>query len=178
MLIGNDYGIIILMRKKIVNFLLSVVVISSLLCGCATEEVFTPSEDNFVVNSDNSISGLTVGSSFTDFCNVYNSYPLQILNADNTLATFVIPDFEKEPEATNPSTTLMASCFIVDGQAVMTEELINQTGQTADTLNAYLTSAEYLGKHSVLFRYVIFTFADGIITEIESDVLDYNNELM
>ena len=54
------------------------------------------------------------------------------------------------------------------------EELCAENKVEPTQLYALLSSSAYLREHSVVYRYLRFTWADGSISRIQSDELNYN----
>lgn len=91
--------------------------------------------------------------------------------------TVVADDGSADQEYIPHTGKYMISAFYIDNEPKSVEELMAETGATADGLSDRLTSPEYLAEHSVMFRYIIFTIEDDIVTDVEGDYLDYNTEL-
>lgn len=172
------------MRSKLSNaglyirvMLVIAVCAACVLGGCGNE--FVPIEDDFSVNDKTTSAGISVGATFSEFAEVYSEFPIQrIDNSDGgNWVAYSIPNLKKTPDAGNDDMTLMVSYFFVDGVAVSTKTLLEETGTESENLVEYLSSPEYLNDHSVVFRYMIFDFSAGTITDIRADYLDYNNEL-
>lgn len=157
---------------------LSVILISTILAftiiGCGDELVIN--EEDFILLSDSTNTGITVGSSFEDFANAYSKYPTQLLDSNGEWKPFEYPAQENYVSTKNDC-SLMISTFCIDGVPTSTQVLMEQTGLDAVALNDYLASPEYLSSHKVVFRYIVFVFDDGIISALDDNYLDYNNEL-
>jgi len=160
--------------RKISIILLSVMLIA-ILNGCS--EKITISESDFILSEDVTKAGITVGSSWNDFYTCYQAYPTQLLDDNGNWSSFSYPKEKEETTLYKSTMSLMISYFFIDGVATDTADLMEATGKSADELNDYLASKEYLSSHKVIFRYIVFDFTDGVITSLDDNFLDYNTEL-
>ena len=157
-------------------------VLSLVLTACGEEWV--PSVSDFQVKDGVASSGITEGSTFSEFAESYRDFPLQIAEISETdegtvqvFNPYTLPKEDEMPEATQLNMTLMTSYFFVDNKPRSTESLMEETGMESLSLIEHLRSDEYLAEHKVVFRYIFFEFENGIVTSVSGDYFDYNNEL-
>ena len=161
----------------------ALVALMILLCqGCSSVEI--PESHAISVDSEGRTgTGISVGSTYDDLAKAYGAYYVQKINGEE----FEPYTFEASPEAGDGSVSedmsmshdgeYMVAAFYVDDNPASVEELSFETGIAPKDLADHLASNEYLAGHTVLYRYVIFTVKDNIVTDIRSDYLDYNGEL-
>ena len=64
--------------------------------------------------------------------------------------------------------------FFVDDKATDVENFKNKNNITSD-LNSWLeNNTEYLQKHKVTYKCLVFTFTNGVITNIQKSEKDFN----
>ncbi len=131
-------------------------------------------------------AGIRVGSSYDEWASSYMEYPVAVLNGDTYEPyAFDIADPEEGEDSAAAGTegdkdhdgTYMISAFYIDDEPTSVKELLNDTGKEPEELSDYLADPEYLSKHTVVYRYMIFTVKDDVISSIDADYLDYNEEL-
>lgn len=150
-----------------------------LMCqGCKGKAV--PESHALTVDSSGVTgAGIMVGSSYDEWIAAYSDYEIQLYDGENFTPFTPVAEDESAEDASpvDHNGRYMVAAFYVDEQPVSTDELCKAENVEADALADYLASPEYLEKHSVVFRYIIFTITDDAVSDIEFDYLDYNNEL-
>lgn len=170
----HSHVILFSMKKTIITSISLFALTSMLLSGCGESRL--PVVDDYTVKKDTTSEGITIGSDFASFAEAYSEYPIQILSSDGSYQSYSLPSPE-EASSISEDMTLMTSFFFIDGIAVPTSQLKEEIGITSSELNEYLRSSEYLNSHEVIFRYILFEFDDGKVSDIEADYLNYNTEL-
>ncbi|MDE5931135.1 MAG: hypothetical protein K2H40_01440, partial [Lachnospiraceae bacterium] len=66
--------------------------------------------------------------------------------------------------------------FFIDGTPVTIEQICTENEIERTDLLSLLSSEEYLQNHTVIYNYMIFTWEDGLITDIHSEFMDYNED--
>lgn len=69
--------------------------------------------------------------------------------------------------------TLIATLFI-DGEPVSEGDFCRENGIELSELPEYISSRAYLRRHDVIYRYLDFQWEGGVITDIYSGELNYN----
>ncbi|MCR5595715.1 MAG: hypothetical protein K6G12_07700 [Lachnospiraceae bacterium] len=198
-----------------------------ILCqGCAKTAV-PEAQDLTADSKGNTGTGITIGSTYAEFAEVYGKYSVQKIDGEN-FEPYAFEDIEELKKAAGSETgssenaagseagssetaagsetgssetaagsetgssetategdltpsphdgAYFVAAFYVDDEPTSVEELCSSTGKDASELADYLSSNEYLAEHTVIYRYVIFTVENDVITAIKSDYLDYNEEL-
>ncbi len=131
-------------------------------------------------------AGISVGSSYDEWANAYMEYPVSVLNGDTYEPyAFDLPGTEEEKSSEEADTadkknhdgTYMISAFYIDDEPTSVKDLLNETGKAPEELSDYLADPEYLSKHTVVYRYMVFGIKDDVVDSIDADYLDYNEEL-
>ena len=168
-------------------------------CGCGAASVpglegftempasLTPPTHMLALDSEGMTgAGISVGSSYDEWASSYMEYPVSVLNGDTYEPyAFDLPDSEEGEGSESADTkdakdhdgTYMISAFYIDDEPTSVKELLSETGKEPEELSDYLADPEYLSKHTVVYRYMIFTVKDDVISSIDADYLDYNEEL-
>lgn len=115
--------------------------------------------------------GIGIGDTPEDFLNAYGDYvietsieygPYQAINND-------------EIPFTDSIRTILPT-FFIDGVPVTIEQICTENKIERADLLSLLSSEEYLQNHTVIYNYMIFTWEDGLITDIHSEFMDYNED--
>lgn len=165
--------------KTRITAVISMIMTCMIMCsGCSGSSV--PDSHALTVDSSGVTgAGIKTGSAYTEWIEAYGDYSIQVYDGEN----FVPFTIEKEDTSGDTASApdhdgrYMVAAFYVDDEPVSTDELCRSENIEADALADYLASPEYLEKHSVVFRYIIFTITDDTVSDIDFDYLDYNNEL-
>ena len=155
------------------------IIICLLICqGCSGKTV--PESHALTVDSSGTTGlGLHTGSSYDEWIGAYGSYEIQKYEGEDLVPFTPVTD-EGDADTSDFADhdgRYMVSAFYIDDIPTSVDELCRSEGVKADALADYLASTEYLERHNVIFRYVIFTITDDVVSDIEFDYLDYNNEL-
>jgi hypothetical protein len=82
-------------------------------------------------------------------------------------------DTEEIPFDSDSLTTILPT-FFIDGTAADTSLFCKENDIEKSDLLTFLTSEDYLSSHTVVYRYLVFTWEKGVITDIQSESMDYN----
>lgn len=142
-----------------------------LLTGCGKEPAATAPEELFQVTDGVTADGVRSGDTPKQFIDAYKDYTIQVAY-NNLESSYVVMDIDKIPYKEDIST--MIANFFVDGEPVSEKELCEENNVQPTQLYALLSSPEYLRDHNVVYRYLRFRWADGLISGVQSDELNYN----
>ena len=158
--------------KKILSFLLIFCILVFVLAGCSgTNRQIT--DKDYILTSDNETSrNITIGSNSNEFIDAYQGCIVTVLYTD---------DNGNVAEEININEIDYTKCcyvylptFFVDNKAIDVENFKNKNNITSD-LNSWLeNNTEYLQKHKVIFKCLIFTFDNGVINNIQKSEKDFN----
>ena len=150
--------------KKILSFLLISCILVFVLEGCSdTNQQIT--DKDYILTSDNKTSrNITIGSNSNEFIDAYQGCVLTVLYSNDN------SNVAKETDINEIDYTkccyVYLSTFFIDDKAIDVENFKNKNDITSD-LNYWLeNNTEYLQKHKVIFKCLIFTFDNGANTNI------------
>lgn len=160
------------MSKKIIAILSLSLFLSVLACSCGEEKPLLSATD-FELDAETAqtIRGVKIGDDAEVFLTAYREY--DILSSINGSDYQFLP-VEEIPFDASPTTILPA--FFVDGAAVEINSFCEANGIVKEDLLSFLTGEAYLEAHTVLYRYLVFTWENGKITDILSESMDYNRD--
>lgn len=161
------------MAKKIISLLSLTLILSLFLCACGEEAKPLLSATDYALDAETAetIRGVGIGDDSETFLAAYRDY--DILSGINGgdyrfLAVEEIP-------FTSQLTTILPS-FFVDGSAIELDSFCEENGIEKEALLSFLTDETYLATHTVLYQYLVFTWENGVITDIRSESMDYNRD--
>lgn len=141
------------------------------LAGCEKKLQDTAPAAVFQVTDGIASSGVAVGDGKAEFIAAYSDYIIQAAFTDLD-SSYVQMDIDRIPYSENIS-TLIAN-FFIDETPVSEAEICEENDIRISGLHALLSSYEYLRAHTVVYRYLRFTWENGAITEIDCNELNYN----
>ena len=158
--------------KTILSAVLLSITALTALTACGKETPLLKAADYELNHEDNTTSkGIGIGDTPEAFLDAYSDYiietsiengPYQALKTDD------IPFTE--------SIRTILPTFFIDENAVTIEQICEENEIERTGLLALLSSDEYLQNHTVIYHYMIFTWENGIITDIHSEFMDFNED--
>ena len=161
-----------IVMKKILSFLLISCILVFVLAGCSdTNQQIT--DKDYILTSDNKTSrNITIGSNSNEFIDAYQGCVLTVLYADDN--SNVVKETDINAIDYTKCCYVYLPAFFIDDKAIDVENFKNKNNITSD-LNSWLeNNTEYLQKHKVIFKCLVFTFDDGVITNIQKSEKDFN----
>ena len=161
---------------KKINTILSAVLLSmaalTALTACGKETPLLRAADYELNHEDNTTSkGIGIGDTPEAYLTAYGDYVMETSIANGpyqALQTDEIPFTE--------SIRTILPTFFIDESAVTIEQICEENEIERTELLALLSSDEYLQNHTVMYHYMIFTWENGIITDIHSEFMDFNED--
>ena len=164
--------------SKTVRSVICILLVMLLIQGCSEKRI--PPVSELCMDSEGKTgAGISAGSTYDEWVSAYGDYEIQIADGENFVPyTVDRPEDRKEGDETvSHDGRYMVAAFYIDEVPTSVEDLARTEGVTADELADHLTSPDYLAKHSVIFRYMIFIIENDTVSNIACDYLDYNTEL-
>lgn len=155
------------MKKLLYMILLSLFLLSG--CEKKVQEI-TPAK-LFVMDGTATADGIKAGDGPEEFKAAYRRYPIQVAY-DEIESSYLRMEIDEIPYE-DPISTIITGLF-VDGKPASAEKLCQKHEISSSELHSLLSSHDYLRKHEVIYRYMIFSWKDGRITDIASEELNYN----
>lgn len=161
------------MFKKIMTLFVQSLLLTLLFCGCGEEKQFLLSTTDYELDAETSqtIRGVKIGDGPEAFLAAYRDY--DILTSINGGDYLTLP-VEDIPFDVTINTILPS--FFVDGTALDVDRFCEENNIEKDGLISFLTNEDYLSAHTVVYRYLVFAWEDGVITDILSESMDYNRD--
>lgn len=141
------------------------------LTGCEKKSVGPAPESVFLVTDQITADGVKCGDGADEFKKAYGAYRIQVIYG--TLGSSFVPTAISDIPFDKEITTVIAN-FFIDGTPVLEETICRENGIDDSGLFSLLSSSNYLRSHEVIYRYLAFDWSDGVITDITSGELNYN----
>ncbi len=157
------------MKKVFLLLIISVVIIGITSCSKSTNKL---SNDDYVL-SENQITSknITIGSTSEEFKNAYNGCTTTVLynNEDN-----IAKEIEIEKIDYSDFCYVYVPTFFIDDKAINVEEFKKKNNISSNLNDWFTSNPEYLEKHSVIYKCLIFIFQDNEVTNIQSLQKNFN----
>lgn len=157
--------------KKILPLFALPLLLAALLVGCGKEKLLPALAEFSMEENAATARGVKAGDGADAFLSAYGDYSVfvSIGGGDYRLLDPADIPFEAPLRVLLPS-------FFVDGAAVEPANFCAENGIKKEELIRFLTDEAYLSAHEVSYRYLLFTWKEGKITDIRSDSMDYNKD--
>ncbi len=146
--------------------------IAGLMTGCGKSTPLLSAVDyelNPMTNETN--KGVSIGDTPEDFLAAYGEY--KIFTSVDGQDYQVLPT--EEIPFDSAAVTLLPT-FFIDGLPVDTDAFCEENEIEKTSLLSFLSSDDYLNSHTVVYYYLLFTWEKGVITDIRSSYMDYNED--
>ena len=141
-----------------------------LLSGCEKKQTLIAPACLFVLEDGDVTSlGIQPGDTPEEFQEAYGDYTIQVAYENTGYTPMSIKRIPYE----EPISTMIAN-FFINGEPISDEDLCRDNDIEPEDLYSLLSSYEYLTNHEVIYRYLEFSWEDGVIADINSGELYYN----
>jgi len=160
------------MSKKVIAALFLSLMLSGLTAGCGEEKpLLSPTDYDLDAETSQTIRGVKIGDNAETFLAAYQDYDiLSSVNGGDLQFLSV-----EEIPFHDTLTTILPS-FFIDGAAIDIDSFCEENEIEKDTLLSFLTEEEYLEHHTVVYRYLVFDWENGRVSDIRSESMDYNRD--
>ncbi len=156
------------MKKLFFIFLILI----GFLTACGKEQPLLEAADYELNQSANTTrKGIGIGDTPEEFLAAYGDYDIET-SIEYGPFEAIAPD---EIPFTDSIRTILPT-FFIDGLPATIEQICTENEIERTGLLSLLSSDEYLQNHTVVYHYMIFTWDDGVITDIHSEFMDYNED--
>ena len=156
--------------KKYILYLMAIIVIISTI-GCGSTKLELTSEDYNL--SDNTTSkGITIGSSSDDFMNAYNGSIVDVWYADDN--SNIAKEIKVNEVDYTKQSHIGLHTFFIDDKAINVNSFKKKNNIDSDLNSWFENNTEYLQKHSVVYKCLVFTFDNGIVNNIKYSEKNFN----
>lgn len=156
--------------KKIIIVLLCM----CFLCGCSQGSMSLENSDFVLSDTNITTKNIMVGNTSEEFKGAYSDFVKTIgvmYSDDNTIKESTIDKIDY-----NKSCRVYISVICIDDNCMSTNVFIKQNKIKNGIDNWFSENTDYLDKHAVIYKSLIFTFEDGKVYNIESYEKNYNDE--
>lgn len=158
--------------KKTVILLAAFGLSLGFLTGCGeTAPLLTADDYELDAETNTTNRGVAPGDTSEAFLTAYGEYRF-FTSIDG--GDYRMLDSEDIPF--DSSVTTLLPTFFIDGLAVDPDTFCEENEIEKADLISFLRSADYLNSHTVEYDYLIFTWENGVITDIRSEYMDYNED--
>ncbi|MCM1038018.1 MAG: hypothetical protein NC434_01760 [Ruminococcus sp.] len=156
------------MKRSFIILLLSAL----MMTGCGKETLLL-TEADYALNlqSNTTSKGIGIGDTPEAFLEAYSGYNIE--TTKNGGSYQALPDDEIPFE--EPIKTILPT-FFINGVPATIEQICEENGIQRLELLPLLSSEEYLQDHTVTYHYIVFSWENGVITDIRSEYMDYNED--
>lgn len=155
------------MKKLLYIFLFSLLILS----GCEKKQELLAPASLFVMKGDTTANGIRPGDGPDAFQAAYRDYTLQVAWNDAE-SNFMVMSADKIPY--DDEISVMIATLFIDGKPVEPEAFCQEHDISSDEIHGLLSSPDYLRKHDIIYRYLVFEWNSGKIADISSEELNYN----
>ena len=162
-----------MMTKKKPLILLTALGLSlGLLTGCGESAPLLTAEDYTLDTENNKTNrGVTLGDTSDVFLEAYGEYKI-FTSVDGSDYRMIA---HEEIPFDSAVITLLPT-FFIDGLPIDPDTFCEENEIEKSNLLDLLSSDDYLSSHRVEYYYLIFTWENGVITDIRSEYMDYNED--
>ena len=158
--------------KKAVILLAALGLTLSLLTGCGeSTPLLTAVDYELDIETNTTNRGVSFGDTPETFLAAYGDYRI-FTSVDGG-------DYQVFPNDEIPfdlAVTTLLPTFFIDGSPVDPDVFCEENEIEKADLLSFLSSEDYLRSHTVVYYYLTFTWENGIITDIRSSYMDYNED--
>ena len=143
-----------------------------LLTGCGKDTPLLTADDyTLETETDRTSLGVAPGDTAETFLAAYGEYKvfISVEGGDFQMLTSDEIPFDS-------ATITLLPTFFVDGLPMDPDDFCEENEIEKADLITYLRSADYLSSHAVEYRYLTFAWENGVITDIRSDYMNYNED--
>ena len=155
---------------KNIKIIIALCIISICLFGCSSNNTLLGKMDYELSNDNTTSKNITIGSSSTEFIKAYNGYYVNVMYGN----------YNKSDRANIDEINYSNFCYIylptifIDDKPVNIDDFIEKNNISIELDAWFADNNEYLKKHSVIYKCLVFTFEEGNIIDIQSLEKNYN----
>ena len=158
--------------KKTITLFTALGLILSLLTGCGeSAPLLTAVDYELDIETNKTNRGVSIGDTPETFLAAYGEY--KIFTSVDSGDYQVLPTDEIPFDS---AITTLLPTFFIDGLPADPDAFCKENEIEKADLLGFLTSEDYLRSHTVIYCYLTFTWENGIITDIRSSYMDYNED--
>ncbi|MCM1122949.1 MAG: hypothetical protein NC416_10220 [Eubacterium sp.] len=160
--------------KKAVTLLTVLVLTLNFLSGCGkSTPLLTAVDYELNVETNTTDKGVSLGDTPETFLAAYGEYKI--------FTSVEGEDYQMIPTGEIPFDSAVATLlptFFIDGQPIDPDAFCKENEIEKTALLDFLCSEDYLRSHTVVYCYLTFTWENGVIADITSSYMDYNEDAL
>lgn len=158
--------------KKLIALLFALMLTLGLMTGCGESAPLLSATD-YELDPASKITSrnVTVGDTAETFLTAYGDHKI-FTSVEGGEYQVLAP----EEIPFDSSLTLLLPTFFIDGLPTDLDQFCEENEIEKSSLTDTLTSDEFLKTHTVVYCYLLFTWENGVITDIRSEYMDYNED--
>lgn len=158
--------------KKVITLLTALGLTLGLLTGCGeSTPLLTALDYEIDMETQTTTRGVTLGDSAETFLDAYGDYRI-FTSVDGS--DYQVLDTDEIP-FDSAAITLLPT-FFIDGLPIDPDSFCKENELDKSDLLTFLSDEDYLSAHTVVYYYLLFTWEKGVITDIRSEYMDYNED--
>ncbi len=158
--------------KRVYILMTAFILSLSLLTACGkTTPLLAATDYELDLTTNTTSREVTIGDNAETFLAAYGTYKIftSVDGSDyQVLAAEEIPF--------DASVTLLLPTFFIDGLPTDLDLFCEENEIEKTELTALFSSNDFLSTHTVVYCYLLFTWENGVITDIRSEYMDYNED--
>ena len=152
------------MKKTFIAY----IVLCFILIGCSSNNKLT--KEDYILTEDIITSkNICIGSTNEEFKNAYNNYTVniiyaeEVINGDNVADIININEIDFSKQCKVSITT-----YYIDGKPYTLPEFVDKLDIKTNYYDWAENNADFLKKHTIEGKVLVFSFEDGVVTNISS----------
>lgn len=158
--------------KKAVILLAALALTLSLLTGCGeSTPLLTAVDYELDIETNKTNRGVSLGDTPETFLAAYGKYKI--------FTSLEGGDYQMYPTDEIPfdsAVITLLPTFFIDGLPIDPNAFCEENEIEKTDLLSFLSSEDYLRSHTVVYCYLTFAWENGVITDIQSSYMDYNED--
>lgn len=158
--------------KRVYILMTAFILSLSLLTACGkTTPLLAATDYELDLTTNTTSREVTIGDNAETFLAAYGTYKI-FTSVDGS--DYQVLDTEEIPF--DASVTLLLPTFFIDGLPTDLDLFCEENEIEKTELTALFSSNDFLSTHTVVYCYLLFTWENGVITDIRSEYMDYNED--
>lgn len=158
--------------KKLISLLTSLGLALGLLTACGESTPLLGAADYELDPATNMTSrDVSIGDNAETFLAAYGDFKIFTSVEGEEYQALAV---DKIPF--DSAVTLLLPTFFIDGTPTDLDLFCRENEIQKEDLTTTLNSDAFLQAHSVIYSYLLFTWENGVITDIRSEYMDYNED--
>lgn len=156
--------------KKICFLVFSLLI--SMLCGCSSNNALN--KNDYILEDNITSKNICVGSTGEEFIKAYDNYTISIIYAEDAINGDNVADIININDVDFSKQSHISICtYFVDDKPYTSQQFVDKLDIKTNYYDWAENNTEYLKNHIIEGKILIFTFEDGIVTNISSTDINF-----